>query len=101
MPKHVNDIVSCLLQALQSSYDMQRAVSAAIFAEVTTLFYIVLVACTLLNFKIVKQRWKKIFLLENLCIWHKILYKISEGVDLYSFCLCLFIYTELTQRVQT
>jgi len=33
LPRHINDIVSCLLQALQSSFDMQRAVSAAIFAE--------------------------------------------------------------------
>lgn len=32
-PKHVNDVVSCLLQALQSSYDTQRVVSAALFAE--------------------------------------------------------------------
>eukprot|EP00794_Sanderia_malayensis_P004075 gene4075-4629_t len=32
-PKSVNDIVSCLLQALQSSYDTQRVVAAATFAE--------------------------------------------------------------------
>ena len=34
VPKNVNDIVSCLLQSLQSSYDTQRVAATAIFAEV-------------------------------------------------------------------